>query len=220
MFDLIEGFYLANALVALEQAGILRSLEKPTTLQELAARHRVDSETLRAALDILVSRTNLIARRVQQYRLTREYDAGVRFMLFQYLGAYRRNAIEFGRILQRPSIAGKLIDRAQHAKAFEQINGTSANLLGDILLQIGLNHVLDIGCGPGTLLLNQAIRRRDFVGWGLDLSPWMCDTARKRIARTRATRRVVIFEGDCRNLRRSLHESIYGSRNGQSGQMA
>jgi len=210
VFDLVEGFYLANALAALEHAGILKSLEKPVTLRKLAATHRVDCTILEAALDMLVSRTNLIARRARRYRLTRRYDAGVRFMLFQYLGAYRRNAVEFGRLLHHPSAASKLIDRAQHAKAFEQIDASSPNVLGDLLLQLGLNHVLDIGCGTGTLLLNLAIRRRDFVGWGLDVNPWMCAAARKRIALERATRRIAIFEGDCRNLQNSLPRPVVG----------
>jgi len=207
-FDLVEGFYLAHALAAFEQAGILKSLEQPITLRKLASRHRVDTTVLEAALHMLRSRTNLIAYRAQQYRLTRRYDAGVRFMLLQYLGAYRRNGVEFGRILHDPSAANKLIDHAQHAKAFEQIDASSANILGDLLLQLDLNHVLDIGCGTGTLLLNLAIRRRDFVGWGLDVNPRMCAAARERIACTRTTRRIAIFRGDCRKLKHSLPRSV------------
>jgi len=207
-FDLVEGFYLAHALTALEQAGILKSLEQPITLGKLATRHHVDTTVLEAALHMLRSRTNLIAYRAQQYYLTRRYDAGVRFMLLQYLGAYRRNGVEFGRILHHPSAAKKLVDRAQHAKAFEQIDVASANILGDLLLQLDLNHVLDIGCGTGTLLLNLAIRRRDFVGWGLDVNPWMCAVARERIACKRATSRIAIFRGDCHRLKYSLPRSV------------
>jgi SAM-dependent methyltransferase len=207
-FDLVECFYLAHTLAALEQVGVLKSLEKPVTLRKLAARHRVDTPVLEAALRMLRSRTNLLAYRTQEYRLTRRYDASVRLMLLQYLGAYRNNAIEFARILRYPYAASKLIDRAQHAKAFEQIDVFSANILADLLLQLELNHVLDIGCGAGTLLLNLAIRRPDFVGWGLDVNPWMCAAARKRIASKHATRRIAIFEGDCRNLQRALPSSV------------
>jgi SAM-dependent methyltransferase len=129
-------------------------------------------------------------------------------MLFQYLGTYGRHAMEFGRILRHPSQGHNLIDRKQYAKAFAEQGVLADNIVADLVLQLGLNHVLDLGCGAGTLLLNLASRNADFAGWGLDSNAWMCAAARKRIASLRMGKRIGIFQGDCRDLRRSLPASV------------
>lgn len=208
LLDVIEGFYLAHILTALECAGVLKSLEKWTTAVRLAHRHRINRNVLEAALQILAARTRLIAHRAGKYRLARQYDFHARFMFFQYLGAYGRHAMEFGRILRHPSAGHNFIDRKQHAKAFCQQGILTDNILADLLLQLGLNHILDLGCGTGTLLLNLAGRDREFVGWGLDMNKWMCAAARKRIASLGVTRRVRIFQGDCRDLKHSIPGSV------------
>jgi SAM-dependent methyltransferase len=200
VLDLAEGFHLAHALRALEQAGILESLHRPAAVRGLAARHRVDGAMLEAVLQMLASRTNLIAKRAGKYRVTRNYDAHARFMVDQYLGAYGGNAVQLGRILRDPSAAEKFIDRRQHAKAFAQASTLGADVVGDLVVRLGLDHVLDLGCGAGALLHVLAARRRAFVGWGVDINPWMCAAARRRGAAARAARRIAIYRGDCRDL--------------------
>jgi SAM-dependent methyltransferase len=200
-FALVEGFHLCLALASLERLGILKSLESGVSVKRLAARHEVDFEVLKAALDFLAARTELVIRRRGQYYLTYRYDNHVRFLLFQYIGAYGRNVADLTKILRNPSSATGLIDRREHAKAFDQIATADADLLADIVLQLGLNHVLDLGCGTGTLLLRLGSARRDFIGWGLDNNPWMCTIARKRAATSTLKGRLKILQGDCRRLR-------------------
>ena len=71
-----------------------------------------------------------------------------------YAGAYRRNAIRLRSSLEKPSLASGLADHLRHARAFESMGTAASNYLGAFVKQIGWNHVLDIGCGPATLLVN------------------------------------------------------------------
>ena len=195
-FDLAEGFHLAHALLAFEHHGILSSLTREMTAAALAARHKVDASLLQAALELLAARTNLIARRGDKFRLTRHYDAYARFVIHQYLGAYGRNAIALGRLLRNPAPAGGLVNRRQHAKAFEDSPTLSCMLIADLVVQLGFNDVLDLGCGSGALLADLAGRVPGFQGWGLDSSPAMCAMARRRLKETAGASQVRIFRGD------------------------
>jgi SAM-dependent methyltransferase len=195
-FDLAEGFHLGHALLALEQHGILSSLTHPTTAGSLARRHKVDRYLLQAALHLLAARTNLIARRGDKFRLTRQYDAYARFVIHQYIGAYGPNAVALDRILRKPALAGGLVDRRQHAKAFEESPTLSCMLIADLVAQLGFNDVLDLGCGSGALLADLAGRVPEFRGWGLDSNPAMCAAAKRRLSETAGASQVKIFRGD------------------------
>ncbi len=211
ILELTEGYYLANALQALENVGVLDSLKLPVTISVLAKRHRVDPDILEAALRMLVSRTDLVAQRAGKFCCTSQYDSKARFMLHQYLGAYGQNIVRLDAILRRPSRAGALIDRERHARAFAQIEVTGANIVADMISQLELNHVLDLGCGVGTLVVNLAMRDPGFIGWGLDANPWMCKEAKKRVASARVSKRVKLFEGDCRRVEAAVPSRVRDS---------
>lgn len=206
--DLIEGFYLAHALGALERAGVLKSLEKWVSADRLANRHGLGIKILDAALQMLATRTSLIAHRSGRYRITKHYNSQARFMLLQYLGAYGRHAAELGRILHHPTLGRSFINHREHARAFSQDGLTTQSILADLLLQLGLNHALDIGCGTGALLLNLAVRNRHFEGWGVDINRWMCAAARRQAASLRPRKRIEFLQGDCRELGRWLSRSV------------
>lgn len=197
-FDLVEGFHLSQALFALSRTGVLNSLNEAFGVSELASKHRVDRGILEAALKMLAARTGLIVHKKGKYSLTHEYDVYARFLIHQYLGAYGKSAIALDRILRRPSLAATLIDHREHAKAFDERPALSSIIVADLIVQLGLNHVLDVGCGTGLMLLDLTTRVTKFVGWGLDLNPSMCAAARKRVAAS-PTGRIAIFRGDCRN---------------------
>jgi SAM-dependent methyltransferase len=197
VFDLAEGFHLACALVALDRHGILKSLAHACAVRTLAARHRIDRGMLEAALQMLAARTDLIARNGDKYRLTRKYDAYARFAIGQYLRTYGANAIALDRILPRPGLAAALIDLRQHPIAFLETPAFSSVMLGDLIVQLGFNHVLDLGSGTGILLHDLAVRVPKFVGWGLDINPVMCAAARKRVRSVRAAVPIKIIRGDC-----------------------
>jgi SAM-dependent methyltransferase len=205
-FDLAEGFHVAHALLALERAGILACLRIPVEARRLAAEHGVDRGLLEETLALLAARTTLVACRNGRYRLTRRYDAYARFLIHQYLGAYGPNAAVLERTLRDPSRAARLIDRDEHARAFEEVAALSSSILADLIVLLGVNHVLDLGCGTGMMLSELSARVQHFVEWGLDINPSMCRAARQRLAA--APRRTAIFRGDSRDIRACVPAAV------------
>jgi hypothetical protein len=191
-------------LEALERSGILDSLQRPASTRMLAARHCVDGVILEAALRFLAGRTDLVAEQRGKFRLTAATDQNARFLVDQYLGAYGRISVLFERVLRDPAAGFSLVDRRRHAEAFSRVEPMGPNFVADFVLQLGFNHLLDLGCGAGTLLVNVATRAPEFSGWGLDQNRWMCIAARKRLATAGLSRRVRIFAGDARHLERSV----------------
>jgi SAM-dependent methyltransferase len=196
--DLAEGFYLAHTLLAFERHGILDSLARPFTATGLARRHRVRADLLRATLELLAARTNLVACHAGKFRLASEFDDDARFIIHQYLGTYGPVATVLDRVLQNPKLAAAKIDRKQHAKAFENGPTLSCDLITDLIAQLGFNNVLDLGCGNGALLAELTERVKGFSGFGLDSNPAMCTVARRRFSDMPRTSRVKIFRGDSR----------------------
>jgi SAM-dependent methyltransferase len=197
-FDLAEGLYLAHTLLAFERNGVLSTLVRPATAASLAKRHNVHAGLLQTALELLAARTNLITCHSGRFRLADEYDAYARFVIHQYLGAYGPAVIALDRTLRKPKLAAKLIDRRQHAKAFEESPTVSCGLIADFIVQLGFNDVLDLGCGNGALLAELTGRVTGFRGWGLDSNPAMCAAARRLLNATAGASRVRVFRGDSR----------------------
>jgi hypothetical protein len=119
MLALAESFYLTQILLALDATGVLTALRTPASAEQLAGKHRLDPRFLEAALQMLSQRTPFLRFQRGKYGFTSRYDSGARAAFHQYLGAYRTNAVELAAILRNPSIAESLIDRQQHARAFE-----------------------------------------------------------------------------------------------------
>lgn len=204
-FDLVEAFHLAQAVAALHDLGILAMLEQPATAEQLAAKRRLEPSLLRGTLEFVAARTNVVRKSSRdRFVVTRNYSAESRFFLDLYVGAYGGNANGLKKLLGDSSSAPALVDRAHHAHAFAAVDGRVLGVLPDIIRQLGFQHVLDIGCGNGELLLALARRDSNFVGWGIDNNRAMLDVAQSRIRRASLQKRLHLFEGDCRNLKAAL----------------
>lgn len=209
VLDLSEAIHVGHSLLTLERLGILESLKKPIALGKLATDHNVDAAVLEAALRMLENRTQLIQCRAGKYRVTKWFDGNARFVLLQYAGAYANNAVGLGRILRDPALAESFVDREQHARAFESVGVPNRDMLADLMLELGFGtQTLDIGSGTARMLLYLDARCPNFRGWGIDPNPWMCGVARKRISAAGASRRITIFEGDSRNLKKIIRAGV------------
>lgn len=200
VLDLVEGFQLSHAVFALHDLGLLAALDKPASASELAARFGLDEHTLGGVLEYVAARTDLLRRTGRRFVATRSYTGGARFLLDLYAGAYAENAARLPHLLRDPSAAPAAVDRARHARAFGAVGGAALGVLPEIVRQLGLNHLLDIGCGNGALLLELAGSDPDFVGWGLDVNPAMCRIARARFRDAGLGRRVRVLSGDSSEL--------------------
>lgn len=207
-FDLIEGFFLSQAFAVIERLGILDAIKLPQTVGDLARRFRVNEAVLDAALQMLASRTVLISYARGKYRATSAWDSATKFILLQYLASYGSNAAHLEEILHDPSIASQFVDRHQHTRAFLNATTSPKNPLAQLVIQFGFDAILDIGCGTGNLLLHLASHCRDFRGWGVDQSPFMCVAARRRIAQAGEGKRIRIINADTRQLSTNIAPAV------------
>jgi SAM-dependent methyltransferase len=207
--DLTQGFFLSHALLTLERLGILESLREPLTAGDVAAKHQVNEEVLEATLWMLAAKTSVVRYRSGKYQTTSAFDPQACFYLLQYAGSYGANAHQLAKILRKPSAGRYLVDREQHRRAYEQIQTSGNDPLARMVLQLGFNRVLDLGCGTANMLLYLASHRKDFIGWGMDNSPQMCAAARRRVAATRNGRRIKILHADSRALKSAISAPIF-----------
>ncbi len=208
IFDLVEAYQLANAVAALHDLDLFECMQRPATAKELAARCGMDANLLRGVLEYVAARTDLIRKTKGKFLATRNYAEKSRFLLDLYVGAYGRNAVRLSELLHKPALAQESIDRVRHARAFAAVDGPPIGLLPGLIIELGLNRLLDLGCGPAGLLLEVAARDREFVGWGLEKNHAMCKVARARIRRAGVGRRIKLLQGDCTELSSTLPEDV------------
>lgn len=176
--ELAEAFHLAHAVNYLVDTGLLSDRECPAG--KLAAAHGLDPAVLSGMLDFLAARTDLVSRGERGFRTGPGLGPAERGHIDQYLGAYGPNVAALPDILAGAVDSRSLTDRVRHARAFAGGSGAGAALLPGLLGRLGLNHILDLGCGSGELLAELAGRDPAFRGHGVDANPGMIDAARAR----------------------------------------
>jgi SAM-dependent methyltransferase len=200
-FDAVEGLHLAHALAALADLQVFDALlTKPRSARALAARLGLDEAVLHATLAFVAARTDLVDIDGDVFRVTDAYDAAARFQIELYAGAFAPNAAGLAASLSEPRRAGARIDRRRHAQAFAQVPVRVDSPVAAIVLQLGLAPVLDLGCGPGSLLVAMALQDANLRAWGIDANAAMCRVARERLREIGATKRVTIVRGDSREV--------------------
>lgn len=203
--DLAEGLQLAHAVTALLELGVLEALAKPRTAEAVASLYRLDAVLLRGVLEYLAARTSLVVKRGE--RFVAAVDGEGRFLLELYALAFGGNAVQLASILRRPSLAAEAVDRAHHARAFANA-GTQVGALPSLIRQLGLERVLDLGCGPAAMLVDLAAHDPAFVGWGLERNPAMVREARRNLRAAGIGKRVRILEGDATRIATALPRAI------------
>ena len=207
-FDLVEAYQLANAVAALHDLELFKSMQRPATAKELAARSGLDENLLRGVLEYVAARTDLLRKTRGRFVATSDYAEKSRFLLDLYVGAYGRNAEELGELLHDPGLAQKSVDRVRHARAFAAVNGAPIELLPTLALELRFDRLLDLGCGNAGLLLELAERNPQFVGWGLEKNLEMCKVARARIRAAGVPQRIRVLQGDLGKLDSALPDKV------------
>lgn len=199
--DLAEAFQLAHAVATLEEYGLLVYLAAhPSTAAALATRFGVDPAILAGMLEYVAERTELVRRRGRMYTTSSNDGHRDRFLLNLYTLAFRPNACRLSHILRHPRVGGSLVDRAHHAKTFASLTPRAESPVADVVRQLGLDVVLDLGCGTGDLLRSLAAADDRFIGVGVEQNRRMCLAARARIVAAGLGRRIRVLEGDARRL--------------------
>ena len=207
-FDLVEAYQLANAVAALHELDLLEGMQRPATAKELATRCGVDANLLRGVLEYVAARTDLLRKTKGKFLATRDYAEKSRFLLDLYVGAYGRNAARLSELLHKPALAQESVDRIRHARAFAAVNGAPIGLLPSLIVELGINRLLDLGCGAAGLLLKLQLRTRSLWAgvWRKTLrcSRWL----RARVREAGVGRRIRLLQGDCTQLSSALPEHV------------
>lgn len=205
-YDVIQGFYLGHVVFALHEHEVLKSLGKWQSPESLSRQFGLDEKLLNHLLTFLHLSTNLLARdRRGFYRLAPEYAnfALLSFQIEKFLGAYGPPVASLTSVLRNPSLGEKLIDQKALANAFRALEPPTEPSPGaQIVTSLGIRVLVDLGCGPATLLNELATNDSGFRGWGLDKSDAMCRLARQRLRSSGSSRQVKIIRGDARYLTR------------------
>jgi SAM-dependent methyltransferase len=160
---------------------------------------------LRATLEYLATRTDLVRRSPGgRYMTGKQYNGESRFLIELYACAYGANALRLRALLRKPELAAKAVDRAAFARAFRTAQVSRVTGIPEILRQLKINHLLDLGCGGGDLLCELAVADSTFVGWGMDSNAALCKATRARLRKSRLGGRVKILLGDGGNPRNSI----------------
>jgi SAM-dependent methyltransferase len=198
LLDVVEGFYLSEAVDFLHRSRLLDQLAAPRAPAELAASTGFEEERLALVLEYVARRSDVVDEVEGRYRRGGAYGDGalLAFELDQYLGAYGPNVRRLHEALSSRQSASSLVDRDRHARAFGRLERPSFSMLPGVLAGLEVHRLLDLGCGTGSLLLAMARADSGFRGWGIDASPAMCARAGERLAAAGCDDRVAVLEGD------------------------
>jgi SAM-dependent methyltransferase len=120
-------------------------------------------------------------------------------MLDLYCGAYGPCLARMREVFRTPEIGAGLVDEKSLSQAFATVGVVSFPIVPSLIRQLGISSLLDLACGPATLLIELACADANFHGWGVDLSQFMCTAAMEGIAARGLSDRIQIFQGDvCR----------------------
>jgi SAM-dependent methyltransferase len=171
------------------------------TISEIAADHGFEEPVLANLFDYIKLRTNFLDS-VEDLTATLPvglyyHDPFAAHLLDQYVGAYGPCLVELDRVLKDPSAGAELADLECHAQAFAGADQGPANReMLQILNELDVERVTDVGCGTGGLLIDFAGSRPTARGWGLDLNHAAVKTACGRIVNGGLDNRLMVFAGD------------------------
>jgi SAM-dependent methyltransferase len=194
----LTGHAVSRILYTLDRAGILEQMFEPTHVEALADDRGMDRTWLANVLEFVAAAGGVV-RSLGDGWYAIPPDCNVRgrlgFELSKFVGAYGPCLDEAG---SAPSAIGHvaLADGfVQSARQMRRMAGssTAATILREVAVASTL---LDLGCGPGSLLVELAVADTLFEGLGVDASEAMCLAARAEVEAAGVSARVRILCGD------------------------
>jgi SAM-dependent methyltransferase len=194
----LAGHAVSRILYTLHSARILEQMFEPACVDTLADDNGVDRVWLGNVLEF-VAVAGGVVRSLGGGWYAIPPDCNVRerlgFELSKFVGAYGACLDEAGSAPSAVGHAALTRGFLQSAKAIPQMARSS--MVASVLRELGLaNALLDLGCGPGSLLIELAVGDRHFEGLGIDASETMCAAARAEVEAAGVSARVGIRCGD------------------------
>ena len=200
LLSALQGYYATIILLQLRRLGLLSKLVRPRTPQSLAQELGIDPVMTRQLLDFLVLTTTVVRQtRLGTYQLAAPRYAELSFQLEKFAGAYGPAAEAITKTLHHPLDCARHIDRRALADAFTEAKAFGRSFVAELIAASGVSCLLDLGCGPASLLVDLAQRDSSFHGVGIDASREMCREARRTARDGGVAQRIDIRRGDASN---------------------
>lgn len=200
LYDVLGGSYAASLLMTLQRTGLLERLRRPTRVEDLV--DGVDETTgLHAALTFLATSTTVLtALDDGSFELAPAYRTynGLGFHLDKFLGGYGAAVQALGAPETGPR--ADLVDRVALARAFAGRSASAGTVMASVLQAWSVDALVDLGCGPGALLLELASADPGFRGWGIDANPALVAAATAASLDAGVADRVGFAVGDVRDV--------------------
>lgn len=205
--EIIEGFYATHIANHFHRHGVFERLNGDRSVYDIAGELGYDVELLSALFDYLHHTTAILKRaRSGNYAVAARYQHYfyLGFQLDKFIGSYGPAIEDLEQALRSPTLGRNLVDRKTEARAYRVLESPPHPWVGRIVAERRINSILDLGCGPGTLLTELCEANPRFQGWGIDENANMCREAKQRIAKAGLTGRIRIIHGDARSLGKHL----------------
>lgn len=213
--EIIEGWYLAHVIYYFYQQGVFEQLTGERSVSTVAEELGYDTEVFEALLDFIHQATDLLrVTRSGHFLFNPKYEQYyfLGFQFDKFIGSYGPALTQLGQSLRSRTLGRKLVNREVEARAYHQISSPPNPLVIKIVRDRNLHSLLDLGCGPATLLTELCALDPEFRAVGIDESAAMCKVARERISEARLTNRIRIIHSDARklgvHLKRDARQSI------------
>jgi SAM-dependent methyltransferase len=211
LLEVIEGYYQGHIVYQLHELGAFERLAKGRDTAALAADLGVEADIVTALIEFLYQTSDLLVRtRSGAYRLSSRYRDYYHFgfQLDKFIGAYGPPFVNLKASLRSPTLGREWIDRRAQAQAYYKMDPPFIPFVVDVVRERGIQSLVDLGCGPATLLRELGRIHPGFCGWGIDASPDMCRVARARVSEEALASRICILEGDARQTAKLLTPKI------------
>lgn len=200
LLEALQGYYATIVLLQFRRLGVLSKLVVPKTPGVVAKQLGLDPAMTKQLLGFLALTTNVVQQtRKGAYQLNGPHYAELSFQLEKFAGAYGPAAEALANTLQYPGNCANHVDRRALATAFSEAKAFQSSLVSDLIAASGVNCLLDLGCGPASLLVDLAQRNSSFRGIGLDSSRSMCAHARRAVRSAGLDRQIEIRHADAGN---------------------
>lgn len=199
LLGLVEGYYASELALGLMRSGALEVLAAGHNVEVVAQAVEMDAGLLRQMLDFLARASDLIeCEGTHRFRLGDYSIAEIAFQLEKFIGAYGKSV----RGLATSKVAssnGTEVDEVALAAAFGAASFGPSKITKR-LREEGYRRLVDLGCGPASLLIELAAGDPGFSGVGLDRSAAMCRLARSRVRQAGVSSQVKIRQADVRDV--------------------
>lgn len=215
--DMMTGYFAARTSYVLHRAGVLDALRSPRPARSVADELGLDTGWLTGCLAFLARLSDVVERLDDGcFRATVPAYERFGFVLDKFVGAY-------GPCLDEAAPAPSRVDGGALAHAFErvanerEVHGDELPIASVLAEWEAAAHVVDLGCGPASLLVGMAARDPSFTGIGVDANPAMCAAAADAVARRGVGQQVTILEGDALTVLSTLPEETRQEATGLYG---